>query len=143
MQVFKFQKSHIVIMSDKKPNLLIQAKGERIFLDFCRRYPEQVITCHQSSVIEGFEYLFSLGYRFSRRERLKQFSGEMGKLSALKFMLKLLFKLIKWRNRSFRDLRPYYDEIKSSAFQHSHIKTTVNSNLWKELNDYAANMEYF
>ncbi|MFX1502872.1 MAG: 4Fe-4S double cluster binding domain-containing protein [Promethearchaeota archaeon] len=140
MQVIKYQKSHIVIMSDKKPKLLIQSKGERIFLDFCRKYPKQVIFCHKSSVTEGFEYLFNLGYKFSKRERLKQFAGEMGKLSALKFMIKLLFKLIKWRNRSFRDLHPYYNEIKSSTFLQNQTKSSaVNINLWEELNEYAAN----
>lgn len=139
MQIVKYQKSHIIIMSDKKTKYLIQGKGERNFLEFCQNYPEHVIPCHESSVTEGFEYLFGLGYKFSRRERLKQFTEEGSKLSALKFMIKLILKLLKWRKRSFRDLNPYYDEIKSSTFIRNETKTpAVNTSLWKELNEYAS-----
>lgn len=139
MQIVKCQKSYFFIMSDKKTNILIQAKGERKFLEFCRNYPEQVIACHESSVTEGFEYLFSLGFKFSRRERLKQFTEDVSKFTALKFMIKLLLKLLKWRKRSFRDLNPYYNEIKSSTFIRNETKNpAVNTILWKELNEYAS-----
>lgn len=37
-------------------------KHERAFLEFCRKYPGQVIKYHESSVQEGFAYLFGIGF---------------------------------------------------------------------------------
>ena len=37
-------------------------KHERVFLDFCRKYPDQVVKYHESSVLEGFAYLFGIGF---------------------------------------------------------------------------------
>ena len=55
-------------------------------------------------------------------------------------MVKLISKLMRWRKRSFRDINPYFDEIKSSTFIRNETKTpAVNTSLWKELNDYASN----
>ena len=141
MQIVKYQNSFIFVMSKKKNTFVFQGKHELNFLNFCRNYPEQVISSHESSVTEGFEYLFSLGrYKVSKRERMRQFSGEGKKSSFLRFMVKLMFKLRRWRKRSFHDLNPYFDEIKSSTFIHNITKTPpVNSSLWKELNEYAFN----
>jgi Pyruvate/2-oxoacid:ferredoxin oxidoreductase delta subunit len=128
-------------MSKKKNTFVFQGIHELNFLNFCRNYPEQVIPSHESSVTEGFEYLFSLGrYQVSKRERMKQFSEEGRKFSFLIFMVKLMFKLTRWRKRSFRDLNPYFNEVKSATFIRNMTKTpAVNSSLWKELNEYAFN----
>jgi len=135
-------------MVDKKPRTFnFQGKDELQFLDFCRKYPEQVIPSHKSSAIEGFEYLFDListnsmdiTTDFSPKDRLKQFSGDGNKLSSLMWMLKLMVKMMKWRKHCFRDLSPYYNEIETSTFINKESKSlTHNAVLWNELNEYAA-----
>ncbi len=125
-------------MPKKQTTFVFQGKDELEFLDFCKTYPDQVIPCHESSVTEGFEYLFSLGFKVSKKERIKQFSEEGKIFSFLKFMFKLIFKLTRWRKRTFRDLKPYYNEIRSSTFiQNRQENPSINTQLWKELNEYA------
>jgi ferredoxin len=134
-------------MAGKKPRTFnFQGKDELKFLDFCRNYPEQVIPSHESSPTEGFEYLFSIisngsmdiATDFSPRDRLKQFTGDKKIISALKWMLRLIRKITKWRKGSFRDLKPYYREIQSSVFINKKSKELTHDEiLWKELNEHA------
>ena len=125
-------------------------KHERFFLEFCRKYPDQVIKYHESSVQEGFAYLFSIGFKDpiggTRSSRVKQMrkmysarKGESSSRPMFKIMLKYGPKMMRGRKRSFRDLAPYLQEIESSTFKKADTHTpTSNMKLWQELNQYAA-----
>ncbi|MFX1457159.1 MAG: 4Fe-4S double cluster binding domain-containing protein [Promethearchaeota archaeon] len=124
-------------------------KAERAYLEFCRKYPEQVIMSHESSVMEGFEYLFSIGLSFpgagtksSRmkmlKERLSTFSTGKGKIFSILSMMKIFPKLFKGLKRGYRDLTPYLQEIEKSTFKHKNSQIpALNNVLWEELNQYA------
>jgi len=120
-------------------------KHERSFLEFCRKYPDQVIKYHESSVQEGFAYLFSIGFKDTVdgkgpvRRMYSAKKGEGSGLSMFKIMLKYGPKLLKGRKRSFSDLAPYLQEIESSTFRKDVTYTpTSNMKLWQELNEYSS-----
>ncbi|MFX1587530.1 MAG: 4Fe-4S binding protein [Promethearchaeota archaeon] len=129
----------------KSSSNLMSGKEEQSFLEFCRKFPNQVVKYHKSSVQEGFEYLFSTGFRdafgetgVSRRKLLKERFSSGGR-SIFKFMLRYGPKIMKGRKRSFRDLAPYLQEIESSTFKKDVTHTTTsNMKLWQELNEYAS-----
>ncbi len=124
-------------------------KVERAFLDFCCKYPEQVLTSN-SSVKEGFEYLFSIGISFpgagtkySKRkmmkDRISAFSQGKGKVSSLLSMMKIFPKIFRGLKRSYRDLEPYFQEIETSSFKRTNFPPpSINHELWEELNLYTA-----
>ena len=125
-------------------------KHERAFLEFCRKYPDQVIKYHESSVQEGFAYLFSIGFkepidgagtsRMHPIRRMYSAKKEAGAgRSTFKIILRYGPKMMKGRKRSFRDLALYLQEIESSTFK-KHMAHTPTSNLklWQELNEYAS-----
>ena len=120
-------------------------KYERSFLEICRKYPDQVIKYHESSVQEGFAYLFSIGFKDSIdgkgpvRRMYSAKKGEGSGRSMFKIMLKYGPKLLKGRKRCFSDLAPYLQEIESSTFRKELTHTpTSNMKLWQELIEYSS-----
>ncbi|MFX0148494.1 MAG: hypothetical protein ACFE8E_12210 [Candidatus Hodarchaeota archaeon] len=125
------------------PNLM-RGKEEQSFLEFCRKHPNQVVKYHESSVQEGFEYLFSTGFSFpsgagiSRWKMMRErFSS--GGFSMFKIMLRYGPKIMKGRKRSFRDLTSYLQEIENSTFKKADKPAIAyNLKLWHEINQYAS-----
>ena len=125
-------------------------KHERAFLEFCRKYPDQVVKYHESSVQEGFAYLFAIGFNDSiagagssqmhpiKRMYLVRKEAGTGR-SMFKIILWFGPKLMKGRKRCFRDLAPYLHEIENSTFKSEELNIpTLNLKLWQELNEYAS-----
>ena len=123
-------------------------KHERAFLEFCRKYPDQVIKYHKSSVQEGFAYLFTIGFKTpmggmeSSRIKImrRMYSARKGEgqgRSMFKIMLRYGPKMMKGRKRSFSDLSPYLQEIEKLTFKKVETHTPIsNMKLWQELNEY-------
>jgi len=121
-------------------------KVEKKYLNFCRQYPDQVIMSHESSVQEGFEYLFGAGFegpmgagKPTFTKIAKRFRSRGG-ITMMKIMVKYGPKMIKGIKRCFQDLDPYLTELETSAFK---IKQQKNLDpdigLWNELQEYASN----
>ncbi len=120
-------------------------KHERSFLEFCRKYPDQVIKYHESSVKEGFAYLFSIGFKDSDagkgpvRRMYSAKKGEGSGRSMFKILLRYGPKMLKGRKRSFTDLNPYLQEIENSTFKKDMVHNPIsNMKLWQELNEYSS-----
>ncbi|MFX1349636.1 MAG: hypothetical protein ACFE92_13285, partial [Promethearchaeota archaeon] len=125
-------------------------KHERAFLEFCRKYPDQVVKYDESSVQEGFAYLFSIGFNDTiagaessqmhpiKRIYLARKEAGAGR-STFKIILRFGPKLMKGRKRCFSDLAPYLHEIENSTFKSEELHIpTLNLKLWQELNEYAS-----
>ncbi|MFW9822169.1 MAG: 4Fe-4S double cluster binding domain-containing protein [Candidatus Thorarchaeota archaeon] len=122
-------------------------KAERTYLEYCHKYPEKVIMSHESSVVEGFQYLYSVGFSFpgngsmtSRRKMMiERFAGDLGKIRGILKLLRIFPKIIIGLKRGYRDIEPYLREIKNSTFENiDNPMPSINNDLWEELNQYSA-----
>lgn len=112
----------------KPPRNLMFRKKEQAYLEVCFNYSDQVIMSHETSVLQGFEYLFDKGIR-----------GPTNGKRSMKLLIQYGLKMYKGMKRSFKDLESYLQEIEKSTFKHMNIKIPqINTELWQELNEYAA-----
>ena len=117
----------------------LQGKGERDFLDRCRKFPNLVIMSQPNSPQEGFEYFFQ---KFRGRTPM-QLRGRSGIFRFIRVFAKYGRKLMRGRKKTYEDLIPYLTELEEfgkytteSKIQEL-LKTFPNKSLWSELQDYA------
>ena len=126
----------------------IQGKGERNFLEKCRKFSELVLVSHSDAPQEGFEYFFQ---KFSNPESknagtsLIKMRGVRGSLRFARVFAKYGRKIMKGRNKAYEDIEPYLLDLEQNGKYIAKseglelLKSYPNKNLWIELLDYAKN----
>jgi len=121
---------------------------EQDFLHRVKKFPDRVITAHNDSIQEGFEYLESEEYlrRYSKNKSLiKDKFQSIGFKNIPKLIgisARYIPPMMRGRKECFTDLHPYLEEIESAAEKTGNsldplLETYPNEELWQELKAYA------
>ncbi len=127
-----------------------QTKAELEYLARISKYSEEVITCHEDSKQEGFEYLFSHAEGFEGKSRLTMLPKIgygftlINRLRLYKMFARYFRGMMKGINGCFKGVTPYLEELETSGKLTQHTITTniqnfPNTKLWDELVDYTKN----
>ena len=118
--------------SQSQPSI---SEKEKKYLQRGKHNPNSLYFAHPDSVQEGFEYLFSaypnlksLGTKNFLKGNPIQMMHERGiPLRALGSMFKIMRKIQKGSNQSWKEIQPYLDNLKPSKFK-------PKPNLWHDIN---------
>jgi ferredoxin len=123
-------------------------KEEEKFLELSRKFPNHFILASDDSKQEGFEHLYSdisIKDMFGRILTMLGLYSDLGffqKLKMLKKMIGNFIRIFKGRKASFKDLEPYYQNLKDFGYLTPSkvddlIETYPNKELWNELSEYS------
>lgn len=116
----------------------LQGKGERNFLEICRKMPNLVFMSHPNSPQEGFEYFSN---KFKGKSPM-QMRGIGGSFRFVRVFAKYGRKLMGGLKKSYEDLAPYLLDLEQNGEYTDKteiekiLKTYPNKDIWLELQDY-------
>lgn len=122
-------------------------ESERAYLNRIKKFPDQIVSAHEDSVLQGFQFFESEEFvsKHSRTKSLlldKLFSVGIRNLpKMIKIFAKYMSSMMRGINQSFIDLEGYLEELEKEGrilqTGHSLLKSYPNEELWKELTTYA------
>ena len=123
----------------------LSSKWESLYLDKTDKFKDELITCNEDALQEGFEYFGCEEYRNEKLNGKSAFmekfkGGFKNNLRLMKIFAKNVLSIRREITKSYKDLEKYLEELEKTGEIYNNdtnLSNYPNEQLWQDLKDYA------